>query len=399
MENLCRLCAIFVETFKSSCEVLTKSPLLCYTVTVNGNGHRIDRSGDHTTGGAVRVRQKVTIRDVAAAAGVSHQTVSRVINDRPDVAEDTRRRVWQVVEELNYQPSDLARSLIRQRSYTLGVVTAGLNYVGPSRTLNGITRQAEEMDYTLLLKELPGFHAHDVQPILNSLLARQVDGIIWAVSEVGTNLDWLQDQPVGLSVPMIFLTMQARPALSIVSVDNYAGGCMATEHLVAQGYRHIGHIAGPLEWWEARQRKLGWENTLRKACLQVAHHHWLPGTWSAASGESAIRKLLSAYPEMDAVFVANDQMALAVLKTACQRGLVVPRDLAVVGFDGIPESAFYWPPLTTVYQDLRALGRTAVRELIQIIEADRQGTAHAEPKTLSLSPELVVRESTILPGN
>jgi DNA-binding LacI/PurR family transcriptional regulator len=101
---------------------------------------------------------------------------------------------------------------------------------------------------------------------------------------------------------------------------------------------------------------------------------------------------------MDAVFVANDQMALAVLKTACQRGLVVPQDLAVVGFDGIRESAFYWPPLTTVHQDLRALGRAAVRELIQTIEADRQGTGTAEPETLSLSPELVVRESTTLPG-
>jgi LacI family transcriptional regulator len=345
------------------------------------------------------VRQKVTIRDVAAAAGVSHQTVSRVINDRPDVAEETRRRVWQVIEELNYQPSDLARSLIRQRSETLGVVTAGLNYFGPSRTLNGITRQAEEMGYTLLLKELPDFRANDVQPILNSLLARQVDGIIWAVSEVGNNLRWLDRQPAGLSMPMIFLTMQARPDLPVVSVDNYAGGCMATEHLIEQGCRHIGHIAGPLEWWEARQRKAGWQDCLQKAGMQVAEHHWHEGNWSAASGESAIRQLLDDYPEMDAVFVANDQMALAVLQIACRRGLRIPQDLAVVGFDGIRESAFYWPPLTTVYQDLRTLGRTAVRELLQIIEADRQGTAKTEPQTISLSPELVIRASTIPSGN
>jgi LacI family transcriptional regulator len=345
------------------------------------------------------VRQKVTIRDVAAAAGVSHQTVSRVINDRPDVAEETRRRVWQVIEELNYQPSDLARSLIRQRSETLGVVTAGLNYFGPSRTLNGITRQAEEMGYTLLLKELPDFQANDVQPILNSLLARQVDGIIWAVSEVGNNLRWLDRQPAGLSMPMIFLTMQARPDLPVVSVDNYAGGCMATEHLIEQGCRHIGHIAGPLEWWEARQRKAGWQDCLRKAGMQVAENHWHEGNWSAASGESAIRQLLDEYPEMDGVFVANDQMALAVLQVACRRGLRIPQDLAVVGFDGIRESAFYWPPLTTVYQDLRTLGRTAVRELLQIIEADRQGTAETVPKTISLSPELVVRASTTSSGN
>lgn len=344
------------------------------------------------------MRQKVTIRDVAAAAGVSHQTVSRVINNRPDVAEGTRRRVWQVIEELNYQPSDIARSLIRQHSHTLGVVTAGLNYFGPSRTLNGITRQAEEMGYTLLLKELPDFHAHDVQPILNSLLARQVDGIIWAVAEVGDNLRWLQNQPAGLSVPMIFLTMQERPGLSVVSVDNYAGGCMATEHLIEQACQHIGHIAGPLEWWESRQRRAGWQDSLQNAGRQVAEHHWHEGNWSAASGESAIQQLLDNYPEMDAVFVANDQMALAVLQIACQRGLRIPQDLAVVGFDGLRESAFYCPPLSTVCQNLHRLGRTAVRELIQSIEAEREGAAQERPKTISLSPELVVRDSTIVPG-
>jgi LacI family transcriptional regulator len=345
------------------------------------------------------VRQKVTIRDVAAAAGVSHQTVSRVINNRPDVAEDTRRRVWQVIEKLNYQPSDIARSLIRRRSHTLGVVTAGLNYFGPSRTLNGITRQAEEIGFTLLLKELSDFYAYDVQPILNSLLARQVDGIIWAVAEVGNNLNWLQNQPAGLPVPMIFLTMEARPGLSVVSVDNYAGGCMATEHLVEQGCRHIGHISGPLEWWESRQRKAGWQDSLQNAGMEVSEHHWCEGNWSAASGESAFRQLLDDYPEMDAVFVANDQMALAVLQSACQRELRIPQELAVVGFDGLRESAFYWPPLTTVYQNLHALGRTAVRELIQIVESEREGTAKERPNTISLSPQLVVRDSTTIPGS
>ena len=344
------------------------------------------------------MRKKITIRDVAAAAGVSHQTVSRVINNRPDVAEETRRRVWQVIEELGYQPSAIARSLIQQRSFTLGVVTAGLKYVGPSRTLNGIARQAEEMGYMLLLKELPSFDADNVQPLLNSLLARQVDGIIWAVPEVGSNRDWLQSQPPGLSVPMIFLTMQTRPDLSIVSIDNYIGGRIATEHLLKQGYRHVGHISGPLDWWEARQRKAGWQDALFEAGIQVADPHWESGNWSSASGEQAICKLLDGYPEMEAVFVANDQMALSVLTVACQKGLQVPQDLAVVGFDGIPESAYYWPPLTTVYQDQQKVGCTAVRELVQIIEASQQSQAVIEPKTISLQPELIVRESSMVPN-
>jgi LacI family transcriptional regulator len=341
------------------------------------------------------VRKKVTIRDVAAAAGVSHQTVSRVINDRPDVAEETRQRVWHVIEELGYQPSAIARSLIQQRSFTLGVVIAGLKYVGPSRTLNGITKQSEEMGYTLLLKELPRFDTNDVEPLLNSLRARQVDGIIWAVPEIGSNRDWLQSQPPELPIPMIFLTMQTRSDLFVVSVDNYTGGRIATEHLLEQGYRHIGHISGPLDWWEARQRKAGWQDALSEIGAQVADNHWEPGNWSSASGEQAIRKLLDGYPEMEAVFVANDQMALSVLQVACEKGLQVPQDLAVVGFDGIPETAYYWPPLTTVYQDQQKLGCTAVRELVQIIEANQQDKAVVEPKTISLQPELIARQSSV----
>jgi LacI family transcriptional regulator len=341
------------------------------------------------------VRKKVTIRDVAAAAGVSHQTVSRVINDRPDVAEETRRRVWHVIEELGYQPSAIARSLIRQRSFTLGVVIAGLKYVGPSRTLNGITKQSEEMGYTLLLEELPRFDTNDVEPLLNSLRARQVDGIIWAVPEVGSNRDWLHSQPPELPIPMIFLTMQTRSDLFIVSVDNYTGGRTATEHLLAQGYQHIGHISGPLDWWEARQRKAGWQDALSEAGIQVADHHWESGNWSSASGEQAVRKLLDGYPEMEAVFVGNDQMALSVLQVACQKDFQVPQDLAVVGFDGIPEAAYYWPPLTTVYQDQQKLGCTAVRELVQIIEASQKDEAVIEPKTISLQPELIVRASSV----
>jgi LacI family transcriptional regulator len=320
--------------------------------------------------------------------------VSRVINNRPDVADETRRRVWQIIEELNYQPSAIARSLIRRRSFTLGVVTAGLKYVGPSRTLSGITAQAEEMGYTLVLKELPRFDTDDIQPLLNSLVARQIDGIIWAVPEIEANRDWLEKQPPELATPLIFLTMRARPGLSTVSIDNYRGGCLATEHLLQQGYRHIGHITGPLDWWESRQRMAGWQDTLRQAGLPVSSHHWVSGNWSASSGEQAIGPLRDAYPEMDALFVANDQMALGVLQVACRQGLRVPQDLAVVGFDGVPETAYYWPPLTTVYQDLQELGCTAVRELSRAVEAGHQQEAPVRPVTLSLQPKLIVRESS-----
>ena len=339
------------------------------------------------------IKKRVTIKQVAQEAGVSTQTVSRVTNNRPDVAPETRQRVLEVIERLGYQPSALARSLIRQRSHTLGVVTAGLKYIGPSRTLSGITEQAEAMDYSLLLKELPKFDTSDVEPILDALLARQVDGIVWAVAEVSSNRDWFTDRLPDLPVPIIFLTMHQRPGLSIVSVDNYLGGRTATEHLLQQGYRHVGHIAGPLEWWESRQRKAGWQDALSDTHTCVDDVQWVEGNWSSESGEKAIRRLLDQYPEMDAVFVANDQMALGVLQVACRRGLRVPQDLAVVGFDGIPESAFFWPPLTTMKQDLHRLGCIAVEQALQAIEAHQESKGEYEPQTILLKPRLIVRES------
>ena len=341
-------------------------------------------------------RKRVTIKQVAREAGVSTQTVSRVINDRPDVAHETRQRVKDVIEHLGYQPSALARSLIHQRSYTLGVVTAGLKFIGPSRTLNGITFQAEEMGYTLLLKELPGFDTNDIEPILNSLIARQVDGIIWAVPEVGDNRDWVQKRLPALPVPILFLTMEPRPNLSIVSIDNYLGGRIATEHLLQNGYQRIGHIAGPMDWWESRRRKAGWEAVLREAGRAPSDHQIAEGTWSSASGERAIRQLVGQYPELDAVFVANDQMALGVLQYTCQMGLKVPQDLAIVGFDGIAESAYFWPPLTTISQDQHALGCTAVRGLVQNIERGIQDKGIVAPKVEWLQAELVIRQSTSL---
>jgi len=342
------------------------------------------------------MKKRITIRDVAAAAGVSHQTVSRVLNDRPDVAEETRRTVWRVIEEMAYQPSAIARSLTQNRSHALGVVTAGLGYAGPSRTLNGITEQAERMGYTLLLKELPAFDIPDPQPTLRSLIARQVDGIIWAMPEVGENRAWFEEHLAGFPAPVVFLTMDMRPGLSIVTVDNYAGGRMATEHLLEQGYRHIGHITGPLDWWEARQRRAGWQDALQAAGAPAVGQAEV-GDWSSVSGERAISRLLASYPEMDAVFVANDQMALSVLQLACRQGIRVPQDLAVVGFDGLPEAAHYWPPLTTVYQDQQQVGRLAVEELSRLVEAVPSGQALPEPKTHSLQPQLIVRASSVSP--
>jgi LacI family transcriptional regulator len=294
---------------------------------------------------------------------------------------------------MDYQPSALARSLIQQRSFTLGVVTAGLKYLGPSRTLNGITSMSEQLKYALLLEELPHFDSEDIKPLLQELISHHVDGIVWAVPEVGDNRRWVDEILMDVPVPVVFLTMQARAGVSTVSVDNYAGGVQATRHLVELGRHHIGHISGPLDWWEARQRKQAWQETLQKTGIFVMDNQWTEGNWSSASGELAFKRLLQSYPEMDAIFVANDQMALAVLCNANCSGLKIPGDLAVVGFDNFAESAYFCPSLTTVNYNHHELGCRAIQEVVRQIEAIRINK-WMEPQTVLLSTELVVRGSS-----
>jgi len=350
--------------------------------------------------------RRITIKDVAEAAGVSSQTVSRVINNRPDVAPSTRRRVLAIVEELGYRPNMLARSLSQQRTHSLGLVTAGLKYVGPSRTINGITAQAEELDYMLVLKELRHFEFMDVDSVLDDLLSRQVDGILWAVSEVGDNRKGLAQRLPSLKTPILFLTMAQRKGWPVVKIDNRAGGRIAVEHLLELGHKRIGHIAGPLKWWEARMRKNGWESTLRNAGLEVADEHWVAGDWSSASGKRAIEQLLTKFPEMTGVFIANDQMALGALQYAHEHGLRVPEQLSIVGFDDVPETAFYWPALTTVHHDHYTLGCRAVKELVAMIDQRRQAELWGMPVEqesqsllVSIDPTLTVRDSTAAPAH
>jgi LacI family transcriptional regulator len=189
--------------------------------------------------------------------------------------------------------------------------------------------------------------------------------------------------------------MEPQASISVVSINNYLGGRMAVSHLLEQGYRHIGHISGPLDWWEARQRMSGWKDVLIEAGIPPKEDQWVEGNWTSESGAKAISKLLSQYPQMDAVFVANDQMSLSVFQAACEKNLKVPDRLGIVGFDNIAESAFFWPPLTTIDQDLLSLGKMALEEIIQIIEAGWQEREAIGPKSIMLAPSLIVRQSSI----
>ncbi len=338
-------------------------------------------------------RKRITIKDVAHAAGVSTQTVSRVMNKFSYVSEETRQRVEEVVEQLGYRPSTLARSLIQQRSYTLGVVTFGLKYIGPSRTLNGVADKADELGYMLLMKELDNFDINIIDDVIDSLLARQVDGIIWVAPEIGNNHSWLDERLEKIPVPVLFLAMEPREGISSVATDNYQGAVMAVQHLLDCGRTKIGHISGPLSWWEADERKRGWRDTLTKAGLDASDQHCKEGNWSSASGEQAFIQLLEVFPDLDAVFVGNDQMALGVLREAHRKGIKIPEQLAIIGFDNIPESAYFYPSLTTISQDLQMLGEQSVQYIVEMIQA-RQGNQSVIAQSRFIQPTLIVREST-----
>lgn len=336
----------------------------------------------------------VTLQDVAALAGVSAKTVSRVVNNQGEIKESTRQRIQAAIDELGYRPNILARSLIHQRTNTLAVVAWGIDYFGPSRMMIGIEQQAEELGYSLLLSLVSDPEHHDQEHVLDVLLARRVDGIIWGVPDVGRNHEWVDPARQEGLPPIIFLSMPARSGLSVVAVDNRSGSRQAAQHLIGQGRRRIGIITGPMAWWEARERYLGWKSAMHDADLPVPDLRVAESYWSAAGGERAMQQLLRQAPDIDAVCTGSDQIALGALEAIHASGRRVPADIAVVGFDNMPESAYFWPPLTTVYQKLAHAGRTAAQQLHQMIEARRQQQDAPEAVATTIEPELIVRASS-----
>ncbi len=333
--------------------------------------------------------QKVTIKDIARMCNVSTQTISRVINKRPDVSPETRELVEKAIAEMGYQPSALARSLVQQRSYTLGVILSGLRYVGISLILNGITEACEQSGYALFVEELPRFDTPNIVPIIESLMAHQVEGIIFAAPELNENVKIVQSQLPVSRPPIIFLKCQPNPNYTTIGIDNYGGARKAVEHLLSTGRRHIGLITGPLEWLEARQRKQGWEDTLKSMGVDAGPQKWSQGNWSSASGEAAFAELIQKYPQMNAVFASNDQMALGALHYCHNNGICVPKDMAIVGFDNLTESAYFHPSLTTITNPLRELGILAIKTLLAQVDG------HTEPENvITLQTDLIVRAST-----
>jgi len=321
--------------------------------------------------------------DVAKLAGVSLQTVSRVINDSPHVRADTRQRVQDAMRKLEYRPNPVARALVTGRSRTLGVVSFDTTLHGPASTLFGIERAAHEADYFVSIVSLRSLASSSVVSAVERLRDQGVDGIlVIAPQESATSalLHLPEDVPV--------VAAEAGPDASVplVAVDQFEGAQMGTSHLLELGHRTVWHISGPVDWLEAQDRMRGWRSTLEAAGAPAPPV--LHGDWSARAGHELGRDL-AANPDVTAVFVANDQMALGLLRALHEARRSVPGDVAVAGFDDVPEAAFFTPPLTTVRQDFLEVGRLSFHLLLEEIESGTRSSSR-----VTVAPELVVRAST-----
>jgi DNA-binding LacI/PurR family transcriptional regulator len=323
--------------------------------------------------------------DVARLAGVSHQTVSRVLNDHPNVRPQTRDSVLAAITELGYRPNAAARTLVTRRTRTLGVISFDTTLYGPASMLHGIERAAQH-SWFVSIASLPALDRRSVLGAVDRLLGQGVEGII-VIAPKTSAVAALGRTPGG--VPLVAVGCGTHAPLTSAAVDNAAGAALATRYLLDLGHRTVHHVAGPASWLDAQERVSGWRGALREA--RAPEPELIAGDWASASGYR-IGHLIAADPDVTAVFCGNDHMALGLLRALHEQGRRVPGDISVVGFDDIPESAYFLPPLTTVRQDFGELGRRALGLLVDMINGGQPpGTC------LRIPPHLVARASASRP--
>ncbi|WP_053203886.1 LacI family DNA-binding transcriptional regulator [Jiangella muralis] len=329
--------------------------------------------------------------DVARIAGVSHQTVSRVLNHHPNVRPGTRDRVLAAIEELGYRRNLSARALVTRRTNTLGVVAFDTTLYGPASTLFGLEQAARDAGYFISIVSLKTINRKTVGEALDYLAAQAVDGLIAIAPQVeaAAAVSALQGH-----VPVVAVEGGEADGMPVVAVDQTRGAELATRHLLGLGHRTVWHVAGPADWLEAEGRRRGWQRTLEAA--GIALPPVVEGDWSPRAGYTAGRRIANAARtgRATAVFVSNDQMALGLLRALHEAGVRVPQDVSIVGFDDIPEAEFFTPPLTTIRQDFAEVGRKSIALLLDLIETGPR----PETERIVVAPALVVRASTAPPA-
>ncbi|AEV86008.1 LacI family transcriptional regulator [Actinoplanes sp. SE50] len=325
--------------------------------------------------------------DVARLAGVSHQTVSRVLNDHPNVKEQTRLRVRAAIAELGYRPNRAARALVTGRSQLIGVVARNSMLYGPASMLTEFEQAAADAGFAVSVGSVRELDRDSIAAVVDRHLDQRVAGLV-VIAQVASATEALAEIPA--DVPVVCIDGDPAAGRSLVTVDQVAGARAAVRHLLEAGHETVWHVSGPTDWFDSAGRIQGWRQTLQEAGREVPP--LLSADWSAAEGYRA-GQMLARMPEVTAIFTANDHLALGVLRALHERGRRVPHDVSLIGFDDVPEAAYFIPPLTTVRQSFGDVARAALTLLLgQLRDAPRPAD------TVIVPARLVVRESVAPPA-
>jgi DNA-binding LacI/PurR family transcriptional regulator len=324
--------------------------------------------------------------DVAKLAGVSHQTVSRVLNDHPNVREQTRNRVRAAITALGYRPNRAARTLATGTSQAIGVVSRGAAHYRQAAMFSGIAQAAHRLGLTIITEYVPELDRRPAADAISRLLDQRVEGLV-VITPADLASDALEDVPP--DIPLVTIDGEPDRATELVTVDQEAGAYVATTHLLEAGHRTVWHVTGPKQWFGHYSRLAGWQRALTEHDADIPPP--ITADWSAASGYQA-GQILARTKHATAVFAANDHLALGIIRAMHEQRRRVPRDFSVVGFDDVPEAAYFIPPLTTIRPDYDAVVNASLELLLAQIR-----TGCAPPERLILKPALIRRSSVSPP--
>jgi DNA-binding LacI/PurR family transcriptional regulator len=329
-------------------------------------------------------KSRPTMVDVAELAGVSYQTVSRVINNQPYVSDDARQRVQKAIDTLGYRPSKAATTLRSRLSKTIAIILYGSWFHGPVQVALNVEMAAKTSGFDVMLANVTETEAQVIQA-LQHVKDWSVDGIVMIVPAYGLKMEEIK--AVCEDIPVVHIESQPSLHVPSISLDDYYGTQQVVEHLISLGHTQLCEISGPLNWYSAQIRHQACMDTLKKHGIEQPIR--IEGNWSTPGGYQATRRVLEQGHTFSAVIAANDSMALGAYRALHQAGLSVPDDVSVVGFDDILEAAYFTPPLTTVSHDYIQLGAMGFEYLLHLID---------DPETVVeqrlIQPKLIVREST-----
>lgn len=325
--------------------------------------------------------------EVAKVAGVSHQTVSRVVNGFPGVRPQTRERIEAAIIETGYRRNSAARTLVTRKSGLIGVITIGSFLYGPTSTLAAIDEAARAHGYSILLSSIQEGNAAVFKRAIGSCLDRTVEAIVVIAARKAT-VEHLEE--LDLDVPLVVVGPAARslPNLNCLSVNQAQGARLAVEHLIGLGHRDITLLTGPANWMDARERLEGARQACDEAGLVPRVYE---GDWSAADGYKLGNELAQDPQNLpSAIFVANDHMALGLIAAFHTENIKIPEQVSIVGFDDVPEAAYYSPALTTIHQDFTTLGQKVLAAALDLLQGQT-------PDMTPVSARLHQRSSTAAP--